>query len=81
MFFMSSIFLKNIIIIPATITLAVSGMKLYKSIMQDRRRENIKIEIIRHTLCAIFILVMFIIASIIDVYISTRTMIYSINYL
>ena len=34
----STMLLKNIIVIPCTIALAVSGMKVYKSIMQDRRK-------------------------------------------
>ena len=80
LFFMCSMFLKNVITIPATIALAVSGMKLYKSIMQDRRKENIKLEIIRHTLFAIFILILFILASLIEVFISTNILKYFIKY-
>ena len=71
-FFISSMFLKNLIVIPATIALAVSGMRLYNSIMQDRRKENIKLEIVRHTIFAIFILILFVSASFIEVFISTN---------
>lgn len=66
----STMLLKNIIVIPCTIALAVSGMKLYKSIMQDRRRENIKLEILRHTCFSIFILIVLILSSLIEVYLS-----------
>jgi stage II sporulation protein M len=66
----STMLLKNIIIIPCTIALAVSGMKVYKSIMQDRRRENIKLEILRHTCFSIFILIVLILSSLIEVYLS-----------
>lgn len=78
---MSSIFFKNLITIPALIALAVSGMRLYKSIMQDRRKENIKLEVVRHTIFAIFILVVFVMASFLEVFICTSIMKYFINYL
>ena len=61
--------------------LAVSGMKLYQSIMQDRRRENVKFEVIRHTIVAIFILFIFIIASFIEVFISTKILNIFLKYL
>lgn len=66
----STMLLKNIIVIPCTIALAVSGMKVYKSIMQDRRRENIKLEILRHTCFSIFILIVLILSTLIEVYLS-----------
>lgn len=66
----STMLLKNIIVIPCTIALAISGMKVYKSIMQDRRRENIKLEILRHTCFSIFILIVLILSSLIEVYLS-----------
>lgn len=66
----STMLLKNIIVIPCTIALAVSGMKVYKSIMQDRRKENIKLEILRHTGFSIFILIILILSSLIEVYLS-----------
>ncbi len=66
----STMLLKNIIVIPCTIALAVSGMKVYKSIMQDRRKENIKLEILRHTCFSIFILIVLILSSLIEVYLS-----------
>ena len=71
-FFLTSIFLQTLIFIPALLALAVSGMKLYKSIMKDKRRENIKLEIIRHTLCCILLLLVLSIASIVEVYISAN---------
>lgn len=80
LFFILTMFLKNIIAIPCTIALAVSGMRLYKSIMQDRRRENIKIEVMRHTIFSIFILVLLVVASFVEVYVSQNLLKYSINW-
>ncbi len=73
--------LRNIIAIPCTIALAVSGMKLYKSIMQDRRKENIKLEIVRHTLFCTFILILLVASSFIETYITQSIFKYYINYI
>jgi len=80
LFLIVTMFLKNIIAIPCTIALAVSGMKLYKSIMQDRRKENIKLEVIRHTVFSIFMAILLIASSFIEVYVSQNLLKYSINW-
>ncbi|MBQ9298362.1 MAG: stage II sporulation protein M [Clostridia bacterium] len=64
--------LQNIIYIPCLIAIAVSGIKLYKSIVKDRRRENIKIEIIRHSFFSLFITIFIIIGSLVETYLSTN---------
>lgn len=69
-FVILSLLLQNIIFIPVLLALAVSGFKLYKSIIKDNRKENIKIEIIRHTMFSLIMLLLLIISSIIEVYIS-----------
>lgn len=71
-FFLTTILAQNIIFIPVIIALAVSGMKLYKSIMKDKRKENIKIEIIRHTIVSVMLFMLLVAASLIEVYISTN---------
>lgn len=81
LFFISTMFLKNIIVIPCTIALAVSGMNVYKSVMQDRRKENIKLEIIRHTFFSIFILILLVLSSFIEAYISQNILNYCIKYI
>lgn len=71
-FILSTMLLQNIIIIPSILILAVSGIKLYKAIMKDKRRENIKVEIIKYTIIAIFIGIINIISAIIETYASTN---------
>ena len=58
-----SLFVQNILFIPALLSLGVSSIKLYKSIIKDRRKENIKIEIIKHTIFSIGMLIIFIISA------------------
>lgn len=80
MFSLISLLLQNILIIPAILALAVSGFKLYKSIVKDNRKENIKIEIIRHTIFSLIMLVILIISSIIEIFVSTNSLIWLIKY-
>lgn len=75
-----SLILQNILFIPALIALAVSGFKLYKSIIKDRRRENIKLEIIRHTIFSSFMLLILCLASSIEILISTNLLKMCIKY-
>jgi len=65
-----TILLQNIIFIPAMMILGVSSIKLYKSIVKDRRKENIKLSIIKHSLTSVIILIVLIISSIIKIKIS-----------
>ena len=79
-FALLTILLQNIVFIPAILAESVSGIKLYKSIMKDRRKENIKLEILKHTIFSLFILIAFILSSIIEVYISNNILMIFINY-
>lgn len=71
-FCIASLLLQNIIYIPCILALGVSGMKLYKSIIKDKRKENIKIEILRHTIFSGLISVLMVGASFIEVYASSN---------
>ena len=64
-FVLLTIFLQNLILIPALLFLGVSSIKLYKSIVKDRRKENIKVSILKHSIVSIFILIILIIAVIV----------------
>ena len=70
LFIVSTMFLQNIIYIPAIITLAVSGIKLYKLIMKDRRKENIKVQILKYIIFSLGILIVLLVSSLVETYIS-----------
>ena len=69
---LSTMFLQNIIMIPSILVLAVSGIKLYKSIIKDKRRENIKFGIFKYTIITIIIGIISIFAGLIETYISSN---------
>ncbi len=75
-----TLFLQNILFIPAILALAVSGVKLYKSIVKDKRKENIKLEILRHTMFSIIMLIIVIISSAVEIFMSTNGLKMLIQY-
>ena len=79
-FVFSSLFLQNILFIPAIIAIAVSGFKLYKSITKDRRKDNIKLEIIRHIIFSLIMLAILCLSSVIEIFISNNILKSLINY-
>lgn len=79
-FLLSNLLLQNVIIIPTIIAIAVSGFKLYKSILKDKRKENIKLEIIRHILFCGIMTIMLVIASLIEVFISNNMLKMVVKY-
>lgn len=81
LFCILALFLQNILFIPALLTMGVSSIKLYKSIINDRRRENIKIGIIKHTMICILMLFVLIIASFIENVISIKILDFGINFI
>ena len=79
-FVLVSLLLQNILLIPAILALAVSGIKLYKSIVKDKTKENVKIEILRHTVFSIIMLVVLVIASVVEIFMSTNILKLVIKY-
>ena len=65
-FCMLSLFLQNVFFIPAIISIGVSSLKLYKSIIADRRKENIKIQIVSHTIISLLMLCILIFSSFLE---------------
>lgn len=80
-FCLSSVLFQNIIFIPCVLGLAVSGIKLYKSIIKDKRKENIKMEIIRHTIFCLFMTIILLFSSIFEVYLSTNLLTLVVKYI
>ena len=78
-FGITSLLLHNIIFISVVLAASVSGMKLYKSIIKNREKENVKIEFFRHTIFCVIMLLLLVISSIIEVYISTNLVKFFIN--
>ena len=71
-FILTVLLLQNIIFVPCIIAIAVSGIKLYKSIVRDKNRENIKMEVIRHTLFSSIMVIILLVASVVEILISTN---------
>ena len=69
-FILITLLLQNILLIPAVLAIGVSGIKLYKSVMKDKRKENIKIEILRHTVISTIMLGTLIISAIVKINVS-----------
>ncbi len=80
LFFFTTIFLQNLLFIPVIICMAISCIRLYQSIMKDKRKENIKIEVIKHTMRSILLLLLLVIASLLEVYISTNLLMLCIQF-
>ena len=72
--------LQNLLVIPAILALAVSGIKLYKSIMRDKTKENVKIEMLRHTVFSLIMLMLLIVSSVIEIFVSTNILKLCIKY-
>ena len=79
-FILTTVFLQNIIFIPAIIILGVSSIKLYKSIIKDRRKENIKISILKHSIISISIAIVLILATFVKIQISYRLILLLVKY-
>jgi uncharacterized membrane protein SpoIIM required for sporulation len=80
LFILASLLLQSFLLVPAILGLAVSGFKLYQSIVKDNRKENIKLEIARHTIFSIIMLIVLLVASTIEIFISTNLLKIMIKY-
>ena len=80
LFVLITMLIQNLIFIPAIIAIAVSGFKLYKSIIKNRKTDNIKLEILRHTVFSLIMIIVIVIASLIEVFVSTNLLSNLIKY-
>ena len=70
-----SLVLQNIILFPVLFIISDSGIKMYKNLIKNRFL-NIKTEFFRHTIIMLISLVFVILASFIEVYVSTSFLIF-----
>ena len=81
LFILITLLMQNILIIPAMLSMAVSGMNLYSSIIKNKRIENLKIGIIRHTIFCTIMVAVLITSALIEVYISATLTQFFVKYL
>lgn len=80
-FVFSNMLLQTIIFVPAILAISVSGFKLYKSIVKDKRKENVKIEIIRHTIFSALMTILLCLSSVVEVFVSNNLLKIIVKYL
>ena len=79
-FVIITVFLQNAIFIPALMILGVNSIKLYTSIIKDRRKENIKVSILKHSIVSIMVMIVLIVSAIVKIEISYRMIVNLIKY-
>ena len=79
-FVIITVFLQNAIFIPALMILGVSSIKLYTSIIKDRRKENINVSILKHSIVSIMVMIVLIVSAIVKIEISYRMIVNLIKY-
>lgn len=80
-FILSGLMIQNIILIPVIIAMCVSGFKLYKTILKDKKKDNIRLEILRHTVFCILMILCVIVSSLVEVFVSDNLLRIVIQYL
>ena len=81
LFAISTLFFQNIFLIPALFAIALSGIRLYKSIIKNRRKENIKLEIYKHSIFSLLMTGMLVIASLAEACISSNLLNFIVKYM
>ena len=80
LFIISSVLLQIIIFIPCIFAIAVSGMNLYRSIVKDTRKENIKLQVLKHTIFSAAMTGILVLSSLVEVQVSRRILMIFIEY-
>lgn len=74
LFVITVLLFQNIIYIPSYLAVAVSGIKLHKNIMIDRKKEDIKISILKHSIFSVMLLGIIFVGTIVESYVSSTAM-------
>ncbi len=77
-FILLGLLLQNIFFIPAVLAIAGSGIRLYKTIVKDKKTNNIKMEVYKHTIFCLIISILLVISSFVEVFISSNLL---VNYI
>ena len=80
LFCLSLMFLSKIIEIPAIFFISISGIKMYKTIIKDKSRENIKYAVRKYISNLLIALIMFVISALVETYISSNLFLSIIKY-
>lgn len=80
LFCMLALVLHNLVYIPALLTIGVSSIKLYRTIIKEKGKDSIKIGIIRHMIISTIMIVLLVLSAIIENYITLKILKKIIKY-
>ena len=88
LFSLTILLLQNLLLIPAMLAIAQSGIQTNKRILKQNKetkirhsKENIKLEILRHSIFSLLMVGVLVASSFIEVYISTNLFIWVVNFI
>lgn len=81
LFSISLMLFNKIIEIPAIFYLALNGIKMFKAIIKDRSKENIKYAVVKYAGNLIIAIIMLLISAFLETYLSTNLFINILKYL
>lgn len=80
-FTFSTMLLQNIVFIPAIIIFAIYCLKQIKNFIKDRKKQDIKTFLIKHTILTILFFCILLLATVIETYVSKNLLLIFIKYL
>lgn len=80
-FIFSGMFMQNLLLIPALIGTAVSGMRFFKEILKNRDKESLAIGVIKHTLFSLLMIGITLFSAFLEAFASDRLLKLVLNYI
>ena len=80
-FSLSLLLLSKMIEIPTIFFLSISGIKMYKNIIKDRSKENIKYAVTRYIINIVIAFILLVFSALIETYLSSNLSLIIIKYL